>query len=120
MRSMPVFYEELVYAPNSGETAALYDERGEGYTSSDPEIAPTLRGLEIGDSLNDILLSIPVEVYMDYDGGTMYLDPAQITLGRAPPVRRRTGHQLLRLALLHRRQAGPCADTLPRRNVYQL
>lgn len=83
MRSMPVFYEELVYAPNSGETAALYDERGEGYTSSDPEIAPTLRGLEIGDSLNDILLSIPVEVYMDYDGGTMYLDPAQITLGEA-------------------------------------
>ncbi len=83
MSSMPVFYEELVYAPNGGETAALYDERGDGYTSSDPETAPTLRGLKIGDSLNDILLRIPVEVYTEYDAAVFKLDPSQITLGEA-------------------------------------
>lgn len=80
MYQMPVYYEELSLSPNSGETAALYDERGERYTSSDPEYAPKLRGLGIGSSLDDILERIPVEVYMEYDGGTLYVDPNMITV----------------------------------------
>lgn len=83
MYSMPVFYEELVFAPNSGETAALYDERGEGYTSSDPATAPTLRALKIGDGLDDILRRIPVRAYMEYDLSATPLDPSQLTLGEA-------------------------------------
>lgn len=83
MYSMPVFYEELVFAPNSGETAALYDERGKGYTSSDPATAPTLRALEIGDGLDDILRRIPVRAYMECDLSATPLDPSQLTLGEA-------------------------------------
>ena len=80
MYQMPVYYEELSFSPNSGETAALYDELGERYTSSDPEYAPKLRGLGIGSSLDDILERIPVEVYMEHDSGTLHVDPDMITV----------------------------------------
>lgn len=80
MYQMPVYYEELSFSPNSGETAALYDELGERYTSSDPEYAPKLRGIGIGSSLDDILERIPVEAYMEHDSGTLHVDPDMITV----------------------------------------
>ncbi len=62
MYSMPAVREEIIYCPNSGDTAFLYDTEFSYYTS-DPKYAPSLRELKIGDSYEDIVRRFPNSLY---------------------------------------------------------
>ena len=59
MYNMPVYFDELSWRPNSGDTAFLYEDGKAGYVTDNPEYIPNIRGLTIGDSFADIVARIP-------------------------------------------------------------
>ena len=66
MYSMPACADEMSWCPNSGDTAFLY-EKDYCYLTDDPEYAPGLRGLELGDSFADIAARLPNELDAGFD-----------------------------------------------------
>ena len=61
MYALPAAADEIVYAPNGGSTAAFYDRADYFYVTADPEYAPQLRGIGIGDGMDDIFARFPVD-----------------------------------------------------------